>query len=177
MTFFQQAGLPVDSVSLNDTRRNLDDYLVINLHVFPALEPSFNRTGVLALAFALIINQTFQPSKEFNVYFFIPEPYNFMLGNVCLYATTFDSVQSLSYIRIRVRHFAAIPGTRHKSSNTGMIIGSTIGVCMLVVLFVLAGIYTCRQKQRATQWSQPFGKYGHRITKFTNYIHISPNHV
>ncbi|KAK1430080.1 hypothetical protein QVD17_12580 [Tagetes erecta] len=128
MTFFHKASLPVDSLSLNNPRRNVDDYLVIDLHIFPDLEPSFNRTGVLALAFAFS-NQTFQPSKEFNTYFFIPEPYNFML---------------------------AISGTKHKSSNAGTIIGSTVGGCMLVVLFVLAGIYAFRQKQRAAQWSQPF---------------------
>ncbi|KAI3805281.1 hypothetical protein L1987_27512 [Smallanthus sonchifolius] len=63
MTFFQKASLPVDSLSMNNPSRNSDDYLVINLDVFPSGgEPWFNRTGILGIGFALS-NPTFRPSK------------------------------------------------------------------------------------------------------------------
>ncbi|XP_076956661.1 leucine-rich repeat receptor protein kinase HPCA1-like isoform X2 [Bidens hawaiensis] len=132
MTFFHEAGLPVNSLSLQNPRRNMDDYLVIDLKFFPYGEPSFNRTGILGLAFAFS-NQTFQPPKEFNIYYFIPEPYsNFLKDN---------------------------ESTKHKSSKAGVITGSVVGGCVLVVLFVLAGMHFFRQKERAErppQQSQQF---------------------
>nr|GEW88655.1 probable leucine-rich repeat receptor-like protein kinase At5g49770 [Tanacetum cinerariifolium] len=145
MSFFKDAGLPVDSVSLTNPSRNLDDYLVLRLEVFPSGEPSFNRTGIIGVAFSLS-NQTFKPSKtDFNTYTFMAENYiNFMPG------------------------LSGPGGTRHKSSHTGIIIGSVAGGCVLVVLLVLAGMYALRQRgqaERATQQSQPFAlwdpKSGH----------------
>ncbi|XP_076952522.1 leucine-rich repeat receptor protein kinase HPCA1-like [Bidens hawaiensis] len=131
MTFFHEASFPVNSLSLQNPRRNADDYLVIDLKIFPSGEPSFNRTGILGLAFALG-NQTFQPPKEFSIYYFIPESYsNFWKGNV----------------------------TKHKSSKAGIITGSVAGGCVLVVLFVLAGMHFFHQKERAErppQQSKPF---------------------
>nr|GEW26643.1 probable leucine-rich repeat receptor-like protein kinase At5g49770 [Tanacetum cinerariifolium] len=139
MTFFKNAGLPVDSVGLKNPSRNLDDYLVIRLEVFPSGEPSFNRTGIIGVAFALS-NQTFKPSKtDFNTYTFMAENYNNFLPGL-----------------------SGPGGAKHKSSNTGIIIGSAVGGCVLVVLLVLAGMYALRQRgraERATQQSQPFDQF------------------
>ncbi|CAH1436634.1 unnamed protein product [Lactuca virosa] len=135
MTFFQKTQMPVDSVSLMNPYRNLDDYLVLNLEVFPSGELSFNRTGILWLGFVLS-NQTFKPSKDFNTYVFIAQDYDNFLSEVLVKG-----------------------GTTHKSSNTGVIVGSAIGGCVFVVLLVVAGVYAFRQKgraERATQQSRPF---------------------
>ncbi|KAK9070740.1 hypothetical protein SSX86_011142 [Deinandra increscens subsp. villosa] len=118
---FRRSQLPVDSVSLGNPARNLDDYLEINLMVFPSGGERFNRTGILGLGFSLS-NQTFKPPSSFGPYFFIGDNYDFLLGS---------------------------SGGGHKSSNTGVIVGAAVGGCVLVALLVLAGIYALRQKGRA----------------------------
>lgn len=134
ISFFHNASMPVDSVALKNPNRNLDDYLVLRLEVFPSGEPNFNRTGIIGVAFALS-NQTFKTKTDFNTYTFIPENYNSFLAG------------------------SGSGGPNHKSSNTGIIVGSAVGACVLVVLLVFAGMYALRQKgraERASQQSQPF---------------------
>ncbi|KAK1434553.1 hypothetical protein QVD17_00300 [Tagetes erecta] len=129
---FRRSQLPVDSVSVKNPTKNLEDYLVINLLVFPSGDERFNRTGILGLGFSLS-NQTFKPPAAFGPYFFIGENYDFLLG--------------------------ASGGGHKSSSNTGVIVGATVGGCVLVALLVLAGIYAFRQKgraEKATQESRPF---------------------
>ncbi|KAI7731043.1 hypothetical protein M8C21_019932, partial [Ambrosia artemisiifolia] len=137
MSFFKNASLPVDSLSLSNPSRNLEDYLVIRLEVFPSGQPTFNRTGIIGISFALS-NQTFKPSKtDFNTYTFVAENYKF-----------------LSESEIGV--------AKSKTSNTGIIIGSAVGGCVLVVLLVLAGMYAIRQKgraEKAVQHNQPFAQW------------------
>ncbi|KAJ9550721.1 hypothetical protein OSB04_014766 [Centaurea solstitialis] len=99
MSFFRQVQLPVDSVSLKNPSRNLDDYLVLNLEVFPLGEASFNRTGILGVGFVLS-NQTFKTKKDFNTYVFIAENYDFLPG---------------------------VSSPKDKSSNTGVLVGSIAG--------------------------------------------------
>ncbi|KAI3695000.1 hypothetical protein L1987_77987 [Smallanthus sonchifolius] len=122
MNSFRRSQLPVDTVSLSNPTKNLDDYLVINLQVFPSGDERFNRTGILGIGFSLS-NQTFKPPAAFGPYFFIGENYDFLLG--------------------------ASSGGGHKSSNTGIIVGSVVGGCVLVALLVLAGIYVFHKKGRA----------------------------
>ncbi|KAI3496589.1 hypothetical protein L1887_38954 [Cichorium endivia] len=81
MAFCRKSQFPVDSVSLMNPYRNLDDYLVLSLEVFPSGELSFNRTGILWLGFVLS-NQTFKPSKNFNTYIFIAQNYDNFLAEV-----------------------------------------------------------------------------------------------
>lgn len=85
MISFQRSQLPVDSVSVRNPMKNLDDYLVINLQVFPSGNDRFDRSGILGLGFSLS-NQTFKPPAAFGTYFFIGENYDFLLG------TTFFSM-------------------------------------------------------------------------------------
>ncbi|PWA50771.1 proton-dependent oligopeptide transporter family [Artemisia annua] len=77
MNSFRLSQLPVDSVALRDPTKNLDDYLVITLQVFPSGDDRFNRTGILGLGFSLS-NQTFKPPADFGTYFFIGENYDFL---------------------------------------------------------------------------------------------------
>lgn len=129
ITSFRMSQLPVDSVSLKNPTKTLEDnYLVISLEVFPLGEERFNRTGIIGLGFSLS-NQTFKPPREYGTYFFSGENYDFLIG------------------------------TGSKSSNTGVIVGAAVGGCVLVVLLVLAGMYAFRQKgrtERANQESSPF---------------------
>ena len=79
--YYQKVKLPVDSVLLNNPNRNLVDYLVIKLYIFPSGELSFNRTGIIGVSFALS-SQGFSSPKGFNTYTFIAENYlNFLSGN------------------------------------------------------------------------------------------------
>ncbi|XP_076909841.1 leucine-rich repeat receptor protein kinase HPCA1-like [Bidens hawaiensis] len=137
MGFFKNASLPVDSISLNNISRNSKDYLMVRLDVFPSgPQGCFNRTGILEIGFAFS-NQTFKPKKDFNTYVFIFEKYSNFLPGIIL----------------------GTGDTKHKSSNTGIIIGSVVGGCVLLVLLVLAGMYAFRRKEgveRVTQQSQPF---------------------
>ncbi|XP_024966717.1 probable leucine-rich repeat receptor-like protein kinase At5g49770 [Cynara cardunculus var. scolymus] len=130
ITSFRTSQLPVDSVSLKNPTKNLDDYLVIRVEIFPSGEERFNRSGIIGLAFSLS-NQTFKPGREYGTYFFTGENYDFVGAS----------------------------GTGNKSSNTGVIVGAAVGGCVLVVLLVLAGMYAFRQKgraERANQESSPF---------------------
>ena len=75
MSFFQSTRLPVDSVSLSDPTKNLDDYLVITLEVFPLGKDRFNRTGISSLGF-VFSNQTFKPNKTvYGTYYFNADNY------------------------------------------------------------------------------------------------------
>ncbi|MCD9560927.1 hypothetical protein HAX54_019790 [Datura stramonium] len=79
MLSFQNSQLPVDSVSLSNPTKNLDDYLVIHLQVFPSNQDHFNRTGVSGIGFVLS-NQTFKPPSSFGPFFFIGEGYKYFDG-------------------------------------------------------------------------------------------------
>ncbi|KAL8252107.1 hypothetical protein R6Q59_035800 [Mikania micrantha] len=132
MSYFHNATLPVDSMSLLEASRNLEDYLLFKLELFPSGEPVFNRTGISSIAFAFS-NQSFPSNDDFNTYTFIPENYNFFPDS----------------------------GTRgnNKASNTKLIIGSVVGGSVLVVLLVLVGMYVLRLKGRPEKFvpdSQPF---------------------
>ncbi|KAD4179679.1 hypothetical protein E3N88_28270 [Mikania micrantha] len=123
MEFFHKASFPVDSVALKNPTRNVDDYLVVNLEIFPSRAQSFNTTEILWITFAFV-NYTFTPPEVFNyIYYFIPNPYE--TGN-----------------------------NKDKASNTGIIIGSTVGGCVVMVLLVLAGFYTFYWKEKAKRAPQ-----------------------
>ncbi|KAI3509168.1 hypothetical protein L1887_24218 [Cichorium endivia] len=127
---FRISQFPVDSVSLSNPTKDLDDYLVINLQVFPYGDDKFNRTGIIRLGFSLS-NQTFKPPPVFGTYVFLAEIYEFLQAS----------------------------RTGKKSSNTGIVVGAAVGGCVLLALLVVGGMYAFRQKgraERATHESSPF---------------------
>lgn len=77
---FQSNNLPVDSVSLSNPTKNLDDYLLLSLQVFPSGQNYFNHTGVSAIGFVLS-NQTFKPPPTFGPFFFIGDSYQYFTGS------------------------------------------------------------------------------------------------
>ncbi|XP_022897042.1 probable leucine-rich repeat receptor-like protein kinase At5g49770 isoform X2 [Olea europaea var. sylvestris] len=118
---FQSNNLPVDSVSLSNPTKNLDDYLVLNLQVFPSGLNYFNWTGISGIGFVLS-NQTFKPPDGFGPFFFIGDNY---------------------------KYFADLATGSSKSSSSGIIIGAAVGGSVLFLLLLIAGIYAFRQKRRA----------------------------
>ncbi|KAL3620749.1 hypothetical protein CASFOL_035661 [Castilleja foliolosa] len=134
MSTFRSLRLTVDSVSLINPTRNLDDYLVLNLQIFPSSQDYFNHTGILGIGF-ILSNQTFQPPPEFGPFFFIGSSYPYFSG---------QAVGS------------------HKSANTGVIIGAAVGGAILFLLLVVAGVYAFGQKRRAesaARKSDPFASW------------------
>ncbi|XP_049388900.1 leucine-rich repeat receptor protein kinase HPCA1-like [Solanum stenotomum] len=134
MQSFQNTKLPVESVSLRNPTKNLDDYLVIQLQVFPSSQDRFTRTGVSGIGFVLS-NQTFKPPSSCGPFFFIGDPYKYFVE--------------------------ASTGSK-KSISTGIIIGATVGGSVLAILALIIGIYAFRQKKRAedaAKRSDPFASW------------------
>lgn len=73
--------LPVDSVALRNPTKNIDNYLVLSLEIFPSGQEYFNHTGISGLGF-MLSNQTFKPSSGFGPYYFIANNYPYFAGNI-----------------------------------------------------------------------------------------------
>ncbi|KAI3448395.1 hypothetical protein Pfo_005060 [Paulownia fortunei] len=134
MATFKSHSQPVDSVSLSNPTKNVDNYLELNLQVFPSGQDYFNRTGISGIGF-MLSNQTFKPPREFGPFYFIG--YNYP-------------------------YFAGMTAGSHRSSSTSVIIGAAVGGSVLFLLLLLAGVYAFRQKRRAesaAKKSDPFGSW------------------
>jgi hypothetical protein len=80
MSLWSKLGLNPGSVDLENPFFNIDDYLQIQLALFPSTGTSFNRSEILRIGFDLS-NQTYKPPTEFGPYYFIAAPYIFR-GNL-----------------------------------------------------------------------------------------------
>ncbi|MBA0738355.1 hypothetical protein Gogos_011723 [Gossypium gossypioides] len=76
MSLWVKLGLTPGSVFLQNPFFNVDDYLQIQLALFPSSGEYFNRSEVLRIGFYLS-NQTYKPPPEFGPYYFIASPYPF----------------------------------------------------------------------------------------------------
>lgn len=76
MSLWVKLGLTPGSVFLQNPFFNVDDYLQIQLALFPSGGEYFNRSEVLRIGFDLS-NQTYKPPPEFGPYYFIASPYTF----------------------------------------------------------------------------------------------------
>ncbi|MBA0638543.1 hypothetical protein Godav_025444 [Gossypium davidsonii] len=76
MSLWVKLGLTPGSVFLQSPFFNVDDYLQIQLALFPSSGEYFNRSEVLRIGFDLS-NQTYKPPPEFGPYYFIASPYPF----------------------------------------------------------------------------------------------------
>ncbi|KAG8368958.1 hypothetical protein BUALT_Bualt15G0100400 [Buddleja alternifolia] len=74
MDTFRSLGLPVDSVSLSNPAKNMDDYLVLSLQIFPSGQDYYNHSGIIGIGF-MLSNQTFKPPSGFGPFFFIGNNY------------------------------------------------------------------------------------------------------
>ncbi|KAK9033018.1 hypothetical protein V6N11_018057 [Hibiscus sabdariffa] len=76
MSLWVKLGLTPGSVFLENPFFNVDDYLQMQLALFPSGGEYFNRSEVLRIGFDLS-NQTYKPPPEFGPYYFIASPYTF----------------------------------------------------------------------------------------------------
>jgi len=80
MSLWVKLGLTPGSVSLQNPFFNGDDYLQMQLALFPPTGQYFNRSEVQRFGFSLS-NQTYKPPHNFGPYYFIAFPYAFP-GNI-----------------------------------------------------------------------------------------------
>lgn len=93
MSLWVKLGLTPGSVFLQDPFFNVDDYLQVQLALFPPAGKYFNRTEVIRIGFDLS-NQTYKPPKDFGPYLFIATPYPFP-GNLYVYSLLVNVVYML----------------------------------------------------------------------------------
>lgn len=76
MSLWVKLDLTPGSVFIQNPFFNVDDYLEVQLTLFPAGGKYFNRSEVQRIGFDLS-NQTYKPPPEFGPYYFIASPYAF----------------------------------------------------------------------------------------------------
>lgn len=80
MSLWVKLGLTPGSVSLQNPFFNIDDYLQVQLALFPSTGVYFNRSEIQRIGFDLS-NQTYKPPEKFGPYYFIAAPYPFEVKN------------------------------------------------------------------------------------------------
>ncbi|XP_010653092.1 leucine-rich repeat receptor protein kinase HPCA1 [Vitis vinifera] len=129
-SLWTKLNLTPGSVFLQNPFFNIDDYLQIQLALFPPTGKYFNRSEVQRIGFSLS-NQTYKPPEEFGPYYFIASPYHFQGHG----GTSF----SLGVI-------------------IGIAIGCTILVVGLVALGIYA-VRQKKRAERAIELSKPFASW------------------
>ncbi|XP_050214535.1 leucine-rich repeat receptor protein kinase HPCA1 [Mercurialis annua] len=76
MTLWTKLDLTPGSVYIQNPFFNVDDYLQVEVALFPPTGVAFNRTAVIRMGFYLS-NQTYKPPEDFGPYLFIASPYPF----------------------------------------------------------------------------------------------------
>lgn len=80
MSLWKKLDLTPGSVSIQNPFFNVDDYLQMQLALFPSDGEYFNRSDIQRIGFDLS-NQTYKPPPEFGPFYFIASPYGFA-GNL-----------------------------------------------------------------------------------------------
>ncbi|KAL2333940.1 hypothetical protein Fmac_015153 [Flemingia macrophylla] len=132
MSLWVKLSLTPGSVSLQNPFFNSDDYLQVQLALFPPIGQYFSRSDVQRIGFELS-NQTYKPPKEFGPYYFIAFPYPFPGSH---------KGASLS-----------------KGVIIGIAIGCTFLVLSLIGLAIYA-ILQKKRAERAIGLSRPFASWG-----------------
>ncbi|KAH7654178.1 Non-specific serine/threonine protein kinase protein, partial [Dioscorea alata] len=139
-TLFQQLetslwtklGLTPGSVYLENPLFNSDEYLEVQVKLFPSPGMYFKRLEVLRIGFDLS-NQTYKPPNIFGPYYFIASPYSF---------------QDVSQKR----------STMSKAAVAGIVFSCIV----LVIGLIAVGFYALRQRnraERAAELSKPFASW------------------
>ncbi|RWR90742.1 putative leucine-rich repeat receptor-like protein kinase [Cinnamomum micranthum f. kanehirae] len=128
-------GLTPGSVYLHVVGFTWDDYLQVQLELFPSTGKYFNRSEIQKFGFHLSY-QTFKAPLVCGAYYFIadPEPYPF-------------------------------PDRGGSSMSTAVIIGLAVGCALLVMVVLGVVAYAVRQKkraERAIKINKPFASWGSR---------------
>uniref|UniRef100_A0A6N2K7Q3 Uncharacterized protein n=1 Tax=Salix viminalis TaxID=40686 RepID=A0A6N2K7Q3_SALVM len=80
MSLWDELGLTPGSVFLQNPFFNVDDYLQVQVALFPPTGKYFNRSEIQRIGFYLS-NQTYKPPKYFGPYYFIASNYPFPDGS------------------------------------------------------------------------------------------------
>lgn len=131
MSLWVKLGLTPGSVSLQNPFFDSNDYLLVQLSLFPSTGQYFNRSEVQRIGFELS-NQTYKPPKEFGPYYFLADYYPF----------------SGSHRGASLRKGVVI----------GIAIGSTFLVLSLIGLAIYA-ILQKKRAERAIGLSRPFASW------------------
>ncbi|XP_071740760.1 leucine-rich repeat receptor protein kinase HPCA1-like [Rutidosis leptorrhynchoides] len=129
-SLWTKLNLNPGSVALHDPFLNTDDYVQINVQLFPSKSKYFTRPQVQQMGFFLS-NQTYKPPPEFGPYIFIAFPYSFLDGH---------------------GRGIGVGGV------IGISIGCTLLFLVLIVL-VLYAVKQKKRAERAIIMSKPFGSW------------------
>ncbi|CAI9108426.1 OLC1v1008010C1 [Oldenlandia corymbosa var. corymbosa] len=129
MSLWVNLSLTPGSVSLQNPFFNVDDYLEVQLDLFPSSGDHFNRTEVQRLGHALS-KQIYKPPPQFGPYYFLAEPYLFAGGG----------------------------GNISKKIIAAVAVGGTFLVMLLVGIAMYA-VWQKRRAERAIGMSKPFASW------------------
>ena len=87
MSLWKKLDLTPGSVFIQNPFFNVDDYLQLQLALFPPEEKYFSRSDIQRIGFDLS-NQTYKPPKEFGPFYFIASPYDFEGNFIKFYINT-----------------------------------------------------------------------------------------
>ncbi|TVU19944.1 hypothetical protein EJB05_36127 [Eragrostis curvula] len=135
-SFTTQLALRDGSAYLSDIHFNSDNYLQVQVKLFPSSGMTFNTSELIRIGFDLS-NQTFKPPSNYGPYYFIADPYLPLSG--------------------------AAPGVKKSQISTGAIAGIAVAGGLLVLALIGMVLFALRQKQRAkeiTERTDPFASWG-----------------
>ncbi|KAK3162281.1 hypothetical protein QOZ80_1BG0087710 [Eleusine coracana subsp. coracana] len=127
--------LGLGSVFLSDVHFNDDDYLQIQVRLFPLTGTSFNLSELTRIGFDLS-NQTYKPPEDFGPYFFVADPYV---------------------------HIAGSAGSGKSRLSTGAVAGIAVACGLLLIGLTSWAIFSLLQKRRTREFSggtNPFASWG-----------------
>ncbi|CAN0927774.1 Leucine-rich repeat receptor protein kinase HPCA1 [Linum grandiflorum] len=163
MSLWVKLGLTPGSVSLQNPIFNLDDYLQVQLGLFPPTSAGkyFNRSEIQRIGFDLS-NQTYKPPSEFGPYYFIASPYPFpgisSVSNTDKFCT--ETMMTDEFATKKCSRLSGMHGGA--SISRGVIAGIASGCAVLVLCLVGVAIYAVWQKKRAEKaivFSKPFASW------------------
>ncbi|KAJ1263385.1 hypothetical protein BS78_09G180500 [Paspalum vaginatum] len=131
-----QLSLRDGAVSLSGIQFNTDDYLVVQVKLFPSSGTSFNVSDLIRIGF-LLSNQTYKPPSVFGPYYFIADQYALLAG--------------------------APRGGKKSHFSTGAIAGIAVGGGLLVVALIIMVLFALRQRrktQEVIERTDPFASWG-----------------
>ncbi|XP_039136272.1 probable leucine-rich repeat receptor-like protein kinase At5g49770 [Dioscorea cayenensis subsp. rotundata] len=134
MSLWTKLNLPPGSVFLQNPFINSDNYMQLQLKLFPSEDIYFNRSEILRIGFDLS-NQTYKPPKMFGPYYFIGTPYPFPA----------DHVKSSTSTALII----------------GIAVGSAVLVIGLMAVGIYA-FKQKKRAQRAIELSKPFASWAPR---------------
>ncbi|OEL20242.1 putative leucine-rich repeat receptor-like protein kinase [Dichanthelium oligosanthes] len=133
-----QLSLRDGAVSLSSIQFNSDDYLQVQVKLFPSSGVTFSVPDLIRIGFSLS-NQTYKPPANFGPYYFLADPYIPLAG-------------------------ASSGGSKKSQISTGAVAGIAVAGGLLVIALIAMVLFALRQKRRAneavTGRTDPFATWG-----------------